>query len=88
MIEASAEKKVPTAVPESNKVTLDVSLKNFEKRKTHRAESKAPAKAKKVVWLKKENADSGIRPDKTAPKVAPEHTPIIPGSASGFLKKP
>ena len=87
-MEAIAEKKVPTAVPERSKVILEVSLKNFEKIKTQNEENKAPANAKIVAWLKKENETIGINPDKTAPKVAPEQTPIIPGSASGFLKKP
>lgn len=88
MIDAIAEKKVPIAVPESKRVTLEFPRKTFENKKTQKAESKAPAKAKIVVGLKKEIAARGSNPDKTAPKVAPEQTPIIPGSASGFRKNP
>ena len=88
MIEATAEKKVPIAVPESSRVTLELPRKNFENKKTQNAESSAPAKAKKVAGLKKLIAVSGNSPDTIAPKVAPEQIPIIPGSARGFRKKP
>lgn len=87
-MEAMAEKKVPIAVPESSSVTLELPRKNFENKKTQKAESSAPAKAKKVAGLKKLIAERGRSPDRTAPKVAPEQTPIMPGSASGLRKKP
>ena len=88
MIEATAEKNVPIAVPERSRVTLEFPLKNFEKRKTQKAESNAPAKENNVAGLKNGIAANGISPDKTAPKVAPEQTPMMPGSARGFRKNP
>ena len=88
MIEAMAEKKVPMAVPDKSRVTLELPRKNLEKRKTQNAESNAPAKENKVAGLKNGMAANGISPDKTDPKVAPEHTPMMPGSARGLRKNP
>ena len=88
MMEATAEKNVPIAVPERSRVTLEFPLKNFEKRKTQKAERRAPAKEKIVAGLKKGMAAIGSKPESTAPKVAPEQTPMMPGSARGFRKNP
>ena len=83
-----AEKKVPIAVPDKSRVTLEFPRKNLEKRKTQNAESSAPAKENRVAGLKNGMAANGINPESTAPNVAPEHTPMIPGSARGLRKNP
>lgn len=93
-MEASAEKKVPEAVPDKSKTTLEFSAAIFEKAKTHNAAMREPKKAPAETegrardLFKNDSAENGKNPAITAPKVAPEEMPIILESARGFLKKP
>ena len=88
MIEVIAEYKEPKTVPQRSRATVE----DFEILKeiavTKRAASSAPKKA--PAFNKEINPQQNAPPPKdaaiTAPRLAPEVMPMMPGSASGFLK--
>lgn len=81
-VEVSAEKKTPKVVPERS--SLEDSKLDFL--------PPAIIKTRITAVIAPINAPIGIKNDTieniTAPKVAPAETPISPGSARLFLKKP
>ena len=79
-MELNEEYNVPSAVPHKRSIIEDEELQHLKaKRVTRMPAPKAHAKAKKLTGKRSKEAI-------TAPKVAPELIPIIPGSARGFLK--
>ena len=81
--------KVPVAVPASSSETEEF-LKIIENEKTARAQRILPANANIETGAINLNpaAASGRKLEIIAPNVAPEESPKMPESASGFLKKP
>ena len=87
---------MPKAVPQSKSITLEAFPARLKARAvTKNPAASAPKKAQRFIGeinLKTGSRAGGkVRPAImtvaiTAPKVAPEEIPIIPGSASGFLK--
>ncbi len=82
-IELNAEYNVPSAVPQSKSVD-GVFFPAMAI--TSAPEISAPKKEPNCKDEKKVVLKIPAQEAKTAPNVAPEETPIIPGSASGFLK--
>lgn len=85
------EIKVPVAVPASSSETEEF-LKIIENEKTARAQRILPANANIETGAINLNpaaaSGSGRKLEIIAPNVAPEESPRMPESASGFLKKP
>ena len=80
-------KKVETAKPESINEELEELDANLDIRKTIKAAANPPINEKiGIIRIEYDARPSDIT--KTAPTAAPEETPIIPGSAIGFLKIP
>jgi hypothetical protein len=81
--------KALIATPESRRVKTEILLLILEILYTRKVTAMAPAKAKIFAEdrLKKLTPDTIIRPI-VAPRDAPAETPIIYGSAIGFLKMP
>ncbi len=80
-------KKVETAKPESINEELEELDANLDIRKTIKAAANPPINEKIGII----RIEYDARPSDniiTAPTAAPEETPIIPGSAIGFLKIP
>ena len=85
------ERNVPVAVPAKRSVTLERCFTITEKNNTRIPAAMLPAKANTETGLKYANVKAvgtGRKPDITAPRLAPEEIPMIPASASGFLKNP
>lgn len=82
-IELNAEYNVPSAVPQSKSAEGDffpaIAI-------TSAPEISAPKKEPSCNDEKNVVLKTPVQEAKTAPNVAPDETPIIPGSASGFLK--
>ena len=92
----TAEYKVPSAVPQSKSITEEFFPAELNARNVTKTPAPSePRKAQKLTGeIRVKNFEERVAVPKertvlaiTAPKVAPELIPIIPGSASGFLKK-
>lgn len=98
-MEEAEEYKVPKAVPHKSSIIeefLPVLLKAIKVTKNPAIKEAINAKRftgdiNNVIFVRKEllrffNAFARVTEAITAPNVAPEEIPIIPGSAKGFLK--
>ena len=80
-------KNVETASPDRMKELLEEDEANREIMKTRNAADKPPRNENKGS-INNENDANPTDKTKTAPNAAPEDTPIMPGSAIGFLNTP